>query len=457
MERRALTAAGVCLLAGSASAQVTLEPIATGYAGTDISGDGEAIAGNVTLDGSYETFRWTRATGVVRLGRSSVIAFGSGAGHPNISYDGTRVSATIADVTTTFVTGGVWDESTGWADCMPPLLPDSVNIDGAYCDGWGLSGDGQTLVGLYWCNSVSGGGSAHAYTWNTTTGSAGLSASGTPSSRANDANYDGTVVVGWQSNEFGAWQPTAWRSGVKHLLSDTDILCMAEACNADGSIVVGNTAIGPVVNESRVASFWTWNGTGYDETIIGNLPGTPIGSTGRAWANSIADDAMIIVGGNNFFDNGPFSVSTGFIWTPRTGMFDVVDYLGDNGITLPADVQVSGLQSISADASTILVLFQDTTTFELSTALLHIPVACSAADITTQGAGAGNTNYGMPDGVVSAADIQYYVNLFTTSDPNADFTTTGAGVGDPGYGVPDGSITAADIQFYVNLYIAGCP
>ena len=456
MERMALTVAGVCVLVGAAQAQVTLEPIATGYVGTDISADGEAIAGNVTLDGSYETFRWTSATGVVRLGRSTVIAFGTGAGHPNISYDGTRVSATIADATTTFETGGVWDESFGWTDCMPPLLPDSVNIDGAYCDGWGLSGDGQTLVGLYWSNAVSLG-SAHAYTWNTSTGSAGLSAAGTPSSRANDANYDGSVVVGWQSNNVGAWQPTAWRGGVKHLLSDTDILCMAEGTNADGSIIVGNTAIGPVVNESRHAAFWTWNGASYDETIIGNLPGTPAGPTGRAWANSIADDAMIIVGSNNFFDNGPFSVSTGFVWTPRTGMFDVVDYLGDNGIALPAGIQVSGLTSISADASTILLILQDTTTFELSTALLHIPVACSAADITTQGAAMGNTNFGMPDGLVTAADIQYYVNLYVLGDLNADLTTQGAGSGDPGFGVPDGLVTAADIQYYVNLYVAGCP
>jgi len=124
---------------------------------------------------------------------------------------------------------------------------------------------------------------------------------------------------------------------------------------------------------------------------------------------------------------------------------------------LGPDIQVGSIVDVTPSGSAMILLLQDTTTFEVGTALLHIPVACSAADITTQGAGAGNTNYGMPDGVVSAADIQYYVNLFTTSDPNADFTTTGASVGDPGYGVPDGSVTAADIQYYVNLYIAGCP
>ena len=82
---------------------------------------------------------------------------------------------------------------------------------------------------------------------------------------------------------------------------------------------------------------------------------------------------------------------------------------------------------------------------------------CSDADITTQGAGLGDPNYGVPDGAITAADIQFYVNLYTSADPAADVTTQGAGVGDPNYGVPDGAVTAADIQYYVNLYVAGCP
>jgi|GEM_PF-1348532 len=83
--------------------------------------------------------------------------------------------------------------------------------------------------------------------------------------------------------------------------------------------------------------------------------------------------------------------------------------------------------------------------------------ACSRADLTTTGAGLGDPGYGVPDGSLTAADIQFYVNLYVAGDLGADFTTTGAGSGDPGYGVPDGNVTAADIQFYVNLYVAGCP
>jgi len=83
--------------------------------------------------------------------------------------------------------------------------------------------------------------------------------------------------------------------------------------------------------------------------------------------------------------------------------------------------------------------------------------AC-AADITTQGAGVGDPGYGVPDGLVTAADLNYFVNAYVAGDTAiADITTQGAGVGDPNYGVPDGAVTAADLQYYVNLWVVGCP
>ena len=85
------------------------------------------------------------------------------------------------------------------------------------------------------------------------------------------------------------------------------------------------------------------------------------------------------------------------------------------------------------------------------------PCGCGAADTTTTGAGAGDRLYGVPDGYVTAADIQFYVNLYVAGDLDADLTTQGAGAGDPGFGVPDGQVTAADVQFFVNLWVAGCP
>ena len=80
------------------------------------------------------------------------------------------------------------------------------------------------------------------------------------------------------------------------------------------------------------------------------------------------------------------------------------------------------------------------------------------ADLTTQGAGIGDPGFGVPDGIITGADIQYYVNFWVAGNVAiADITTQGAGIGDPGFGVPDGIVTGADIFYFVNLWIAGCP
>ena len=90
-------------------------------------------------------------------------------------------------------------------------------------------------------------------------------------------------------------------------------------------------------------------------------------------------------------------------------------------------------------------------------ATVEAGTSCTA-DMTTQGSAPGDPGYGVPDGQVSAADINYYVNSWVAGDaPVADVTTQGSGPGDPGYGIPDGSVTASDIQFYANMWVAGCP
>ena len=90
--------------------------------------------------------------------------------------------------------------------------------------------------------------------------------------------------------------------------------------------------------------------------------------------------------------------------------------------------------------------------------LTAAPAACSPADLTTQGAGAGDPGYGEPDGQVTAADLNYFVNAWVSGGlAIADVTTQGAGLGDPEFGVPDGSVTAADLNYYVNLWVPGCP
>jgi len=125
----------------------------------------------------------------------------------------------------------------------------------------------------------------------------------------------------------------------------------------------------------------------------------------------------------------------------------VLDTTKMSGATLAA----LGLQANDSNVSDHLPIIVD---FSFDSA----PVACSEADLTTQGAGIGDPLFGVPDGLMTGADLQFYVNAWVAFDlVIADVTTQGAGAGDPGFGVPDGLVTGADIQYYVNLWVAGCP
>ena len=216
MYRTTLAAAALALVAGTTHAQVTFEPIANDFIGLDLSADGNAMAGNDAWN--YDAFRWTRTGGIEHFtDRSTTAVFGSGAGTPDISYDGTRISATVMDATGTFITPGLWVEGTGWIDVFPPLLPDGGSIDNAYGSCWSMSGDGLTVGGFYW-RPGNQSGLAHGLNWTQAGGPVSLSAPGEKSSRINAISYDGAVSVGWEEAPFGTWQPHVWRGGVDYQL-----------------------------------------------------------------------------------------------------------------------------------------------------------------------------------------------------------------------------------------------
>jgi hypothetical protein len=123
---------------------VTFEYIGIGCA-TAISAGGPVVAGNTA--GDYETFRWTEETGILPLGRASVPVLGRGAGIPDISSDGTRVSGTILGADSSYITQGLWTEGEGWIETMPPLPPDGGLIGEAYGSAWDLSEVGNAVVG----------------------------------------------------------------------------------------------------------------------------------------------------------------------------------------------------------------------------------------------------------------------------------------------------------------------
>jgi uncharacterized membrane protein len=336
------------VLASAARADVTFQMLGFGAA-TDVNADGTVIVGN--SEGVYETWRWTEATGQVLLGRSSVAVLGVGAGTPDVSADGTRVSATILGADSTYVTQGLWTEGSGWQETMPPIPPDGGLLDNAYGSAWGLSGDGVTLVGLYW-RPGQPGGSAHACRWTSATGVVDLGSDG-GSSRANAASHDGRVIAGWDEHADGHWRPAVWVDGVKQILSVNDVFCEAAAVNVDGTII-GGQSYDPT-SQLDVAAVWRRNDGTWDEELLGALPGTfPV--YGIAIAEAMSADGRLVVGYNSFSGLD----ATGFLWTEATGMIDVVPFLAQHGISLPSGFDVISLDGVSDDGKTIVGSGRDT-------------------------------------------------------------------------------------------------
>lgn len=365
--RSLIAAAGTALLVAPLTA-VEIKYLGPVLA-TDLSDDGSVVVGNTPW--TYETFRWTEATGAVPLGRGTVVPLGVGAGSPDVSADGTRVSATILDDSGTAATQGLWTLGSGWQQLMPPTLPDGGILDQSYGSAWGLSGDGSTVTGLYW-RPGEPGGLAHATSWTQSAGLVDLGSSG-GSSRASAANYDGSVVVGFDEHPmFGNWRATVWVNGVLTHLSDSDAFTEATATNPDGTIVVGNGWDDDTF--FATAAVWTFDGSSWNEQLLGVLPGTDPIFGGLSIANGVTADGSFVVGFNKF---DFFGSSTGFVWTPSGGLVSASDWLTSIGAALDPDLIVLDLPAVSPDGQYVLGIAFNVNTFDYESFLVTVPEPAS--------------------------------------------------------------------------------
>lgn len=341
-----LSVCAVLLIAVPSSASPLVEWIGGNYPFA-VSADGTAVAGNTP--GVFNAFRWTRETGVVELGMSTSETIGGGAGIPDISDDGLHVSATIITPDSLYATQGVWTKGIGWEVSMPPLPPLGGSMDDSYGSCWGLSGDGTTVTGFYWRpGQAQIDGSAHANTWSV---NGGFTALPTPlrNCRGNGLNYDGSVVVGWSERTDGVWCPTVWENGGVTVLHNQGVFTEAKGVSNDGNTIWG-TAQDTLTNQ-KSAAVWLRTETGWDEQILGVLPGTFPGS-GAAICEDRADDGSIIVGYNTF-DGSPYN-NTGFVWTLNEGMVSAADYFASAGVVFPAGFIIDNLTGVSANGNVIV-------------------------------------------------------------------------------------------------------
>ena len=342
----AVLATGLALLASPARAQVTFEYIFDGGYPLAVSDDGSVIAGN---DLSFTSFRWTEATGMVSLGRRQMVG---GGGKPGMSADGTRIAYGIGSLDSSYTTQGLWTLGSGWQELMPPAPPDGGTQDGTYGSAWNLSGDGNTVVGLY--NRPGVGKRAHASKWTQATGVVDLGGcTSGQASRANGVNHDASVIVGWVEMPQGYWRPAAWVDGSLVLLTDVYEVPgipvgvgEGRATSPSGDIIVGFAR--DEASNQRAAAMWTrTNGVFGPVQILGWVDGSEPGGYGINIPYAVSAHGKIVVGYCSF-DGSPFS-TTGFVWTASTGVIDVNQWLANNGILVDPNFTIQSLTAMTPD------------------------------------------------------------------------------------------------------------
>jgi len=333
-----IACAGLCALAVASSTLAGGEAGSftllgqTGLYPSDASADGSVVAGYNTSQFWY----WTPKGGLVLIG--GVSPNNGGAGSAGVSDDGTRVGYTIINPTTTKTEGAFYEIATGTTTSIGSF---GFSCDAAATSCWGMSGDGNTMVGLGWHNQCA----ARGYRF---TQAGGLVDLGTAvagrSTRANATNFDGSVIVGWQDLSSGFRQGTVWKNGTQKLIATQTGVTLGEAgaVSGDGNWVTGLGSSGN--------SFlgWRWSeSTGYIP-----LPASPIPSLPRCFPTGVSDDGSRVL----LFYRTQFPPATGgegYMWIDGT-LKPLETLAAEAGIALTPDIRMALPLGMSADGYTIV-------------------------------------------------------------------------------------------------------
>ena len=286
---------------------------------TDVSDTGVA-AGNVM---NVYHVMWNEGSGLVTIGELSGDEQISGT--TSISKDAKYISGTMVNPNTGKTEMARYNTITNAWSYLGELSPDA---DGS--SAWGMTSDGSAVVGLGFVS----GWEAHAVKWSQATGLVDLGST-TPgsSSRANAISDDGTVVVGWQDDDYGDRFAVYWKNNVQSFIQNNGNSFTGEgqAVTPDGNTIVGTS-------EGEEAAF-VWNVVdGY--TSIKHPDPMYVGG-----ASAVSDDGKTVIG---FFRpwGAPATSGEGFIWTKETGAINLNDYVAslgysDLGVTFALPMAIS--------------------------------------------------------------------------------------------------------------------
>ncbi|QAA82405.1 T9SS type A sorting domain-containing protein [Aequorivita sp. H23M31] len=297
----------------------------------DISNTGTAV-GNIF---GMASFMWTENGEPIIIGEASE----SGAsGNQTISADGSLISCSVVNPDTGIEVAALYRPLEDEWIYLEGL---GVFLDDGESSSWGMSSNGEHVVGLSWAS----GGTAHGVYWNYPSPVVDLGSTVTGrSTRANNVNADGTRIIGWQDSDFGDRQGVYWENGEQHFLTDNDgnILGEPNGISADGKTITGFSL-------DRVGYIWNED----EGTILYNPNADdPFADEFFTSIAAISDDGTVAVGFSfNPFVEGILDGSA-FIWTQEDGFRNLNEYISELGYdTLGIDFAIA--DAISPDGKYI--------------------------------------------------------------------------------------------------------
>ena len=301
---------------------------------TAISNTGIAAG---TSSSANQYFMWSEKNGNQFIGG---VAAGNGAGgQAGISTNGAYICGTVLNSFTNQYEAGFYTVAT---DTWTPLGGIGGSSGQSTSSGWGISGDGSTIVGLAWEDA----GTAYATTWSHlgNSNSLGTTVPGS-STRANSVNYDGTVVVGWQDASYR--QGAVWVNNKQELISRPDGEPALEASEvSDNGLWVTGMGSGSFGEDGETYLYHTKSNACI---VIPNIDG----NSGLYMAGAgITNSGQTIVGGT--WDFGvPASFGNAFIWREGIGTMLLEDYFDEVGVFRPLGFHFAFASCISDDGNWI--------------------------------------------------------------------------------------------------------
>lgn len=388
MDSRAfIVGVSLCLTTAGFADVVVLQP-GQGWS-TAVSNNG-VVAGSSTASAEY--FIWTPAGGHQIIGGVSA---GNGAGgQADIDTNGTVVCGSMADPNSGLYTAAFYTIA---SDTWTPLGGLNGSCDNSVSSGWGMSGDGSTLVGLGWDAC-----SAYATYW--VGDQAGVSLGTTnpgSSTRANAVNTDASVIVGWQDGSIR--QGAVWVNGVQELidLPNGQDASEASCVSADG-VWVSGMGVGAGFG---VGDTWRYNTvTNVSETVPNLAAGGGLYMAGMG----ISSDGSMVVG-STWPWGMPASFGNAFVWREGKGTQQLPAYFNEIGVTYPAGFTFASVTGMSDDGRWLTGWGNSGSPGNTVTWIVELPgnvVECPA-DVNG-------------DGVVDVVDVLALLAAWGTDDADVD-------------------------------------